>query len=146
MSVRVKVNLKPVDQMLKDLGLTPDGDVQMQLTRMVDKHLTDYMPYLTGTMATKEKHIISSTEIEVVAPQAKMLYYGVVMVDPVTGAAGFLTPNGWRSRKNVPKVKSNRTFHYSNGRGPFWNRRMMAERGDVIVADLQEYIKRRDGT
>lgn len=150
MGVKVKTNLKPVNQILKDLGVTPDGDVQAQLTRMVDKHMTDYMPFRAGVMATKEKRIVSNTEIEVAAPQAVMLYYGVVMVDPVTGAAGFLTPNGWRSRTkppHVPKVKGDRTFNYYKGKnpkaGPFWDERMIAEKGDVIAADLQNYIKRR---
>lgn len=46
-------------------------------------------------------------------PYARMLYYGIVMVDPQTGIAGFMTENGWKSRKGISKVQSNREFRYS---------------------------------
>jgi hypothetical protein len=104
------------------------------------------MPHQTGNLSTKLKIIKSPTEIEVLGPYARIHYYGEIMVDPVTGAAGFLDKDGqWKSRKNVPKVRSGRMFDYSGGKnplaGPFWDRRLMAAEGDAIAADLQRYVE-----
>ncbi len=43
---------------------------------------------------------------------AHYMYEGIVYVDPVTGASGFLTDEGWKSRYGVTKVKSNRKLKY----------------------------------
>ena len=75
------------------------------------------------------------------------------MVDPVTGAAGFLDANGeWKSRTkapHVPKVRSGRPLRYDQNKnplaGPFWDRRLMAAEGDQIKAELARYIMRGEG-
>lgn len=78
-----------------------------------------------------------------------MLYHGKVMVDPKTKAAGFLTENGWRSRKNVKKVVSSRDIAYDKTKnpqaGPLWDRRLVAAEGAAMQQDLQNYVDRRAG-
>ena len=147
MKTKIKVEMKPVNTILTRLGVTPDGDVQAHLTADINRRITRYMPYRSGALATKLKFIKSPTEIEVVGPYARAMYYGKVMVDPQTGKAGFLTPNGWRSRKGVPKVVSDRDIEYDTTKnpqaGPFWDRRLMAAEGDAIAADIQRYVDRR---
>ena len=149
MKTRIKVEMKPVNTIMTRLGVTPDGDVQAHLTADINHRITRYMPYRSSALSTKLKFIRSSTEIEVLGPYAKYQYYGKVMVDPETGAAGFLTPNGWRSRKGVPKVLTSRDLDYSGSRthnpqaGPKWDKRLMAAEGAQIAADLQKYIERR---
>ena len=117
------------------------------MTSTVNQRITRYMPFRSGALATKLKFVKSPTEIEVIGPYARVMYYGKVMVDPQTGKAGFLTPNGWRSRKGVPKVVSSRDYDYDKTKnpqaGPFWDRRLMAAEGAQIAADLQRYIDRR---
>ena len=39
MSTRVKVNMKPINTILTRLGVNKTGDVQMQLTRIVNKRI-----------------------------------------------------------------------------------------------------------
>lgn len=145
MSTKIKVDMKPVNTILTKLGVGKTGDVQMQLTRIVSQRITRYMPYRAGMLATKLKIIKSPTEIEVIGPYARYQYYGEVMVDPDTGAAGFMTPNGWRSRRGVPKVRSGRQLQYDNSKnpqaGPFWERRMMAADGPQIASELQAYVR-----
>lgn len=150
MSTRVKVNMKPVNTILAKLGVDKNGDVQRFVTNTINRRITRYMPYRSGVLSTKSKYIRSPTEIEVLSPYAKIMYFGEIMVDPVTGAAGFLTPNGWRSRTkapHVPKVRSGRTFDYDTTKhplaGPLWDKRMMAAEGDQIAAETQEYVNRR---
>ena len=55
--------MKPVDTILTRLGVNKTGDVQMQLTRIVNKRITRYMPFRTGVLSTKLKYISSPTEI-----------------------------------------------------------------------------------
>lgn len=165
MKTKIKVNMKPVNTILTQLGVTPDGDVQAFATADINRRITRYMPYRSSALATKTKffadkrggpehmsedgkRIKSPTEIEVVAPYAHAMYVGKVWVDPKTGKAGFLTPNGWRSRKGVPKVMSSRDYDYDKTKnpqaGPFWDRRLMAAEGAQIAADIQKYIERRN--
>ena len=51
-------------------------------------------------------------EIEYTAPYSAYQYYGEVYVDPKTGAAGFLTDEGWKSRKGIKKIPSGRELQY----------------------------------
>lgn len=147
----IKVDMAPVSQIMKRLGVTPGGDVQRFHTANVRRRIQKYMPYRSG--ATIKLMIVQSPAeepfIHVDAPYARMLYYGKVMVDPKTHAAGFLTANGWRSRKGVKKVVSNRDIQYDKTRnpqaGPFWDRRLMAAEGDAMGQDLQNYVNRKAG-
>lgn len=144
---QIRVDMKPVSTILKRLGVTPDGDVQAHVTKIVSHRITRYMPYRSGALATKLKIIKSPTEIEVLGPYAHYQYKGVVWVDPVTHAAGFLTANGWRSRKDVAKVPTSRPLDYDHSKnpeaGPHWDRRLMAAEGVAIAADAQDYIDKR---
>jgi len=145
----IKVDMAPVKTILDRLGVNAKGDVQRFHTANVRRRIQRYMPYRSG--ATIKLMIVQSPAdepfIHVDVPYARMLYYGKVMVDPKTGAAGFLTANGWRSRKGVPKVKSNRDIRYDKTKnpraGPFWDRRLVAAEGAQMTAELQEYVRRR---
>ena len=147
----VRVDMKPVKQIMARLGIDARGDVQRFHTANVRRRIQKYMPYRTG--ATIHLMIaqspVETPMLHVNVPYARMLYYGKVMVDPETGAAGFLTPNGWRSRKGVPKVKSSRDIQYDKTKnpraGPFWDRRLTAAEGAQMAAELQEYVRRRGG-
>ena len=147
----IKVDMAPVSHIMKRLGVDARGDVQRFHTANVRRRIQKYMPYRSG--ATIKLMIVQSPAeepfIHVDAPYARMLYYGKVMVDPKTHAAGFLTANGWRSRKGVKKVVSNRDIQYDKTRnpqaGPFWDRRLMAAEGDAMGQDLQNYVNRKAG-
>lgn len=147
----IKVDMKPVSAVMDRLGVTARGDVQKFHTANVRRRIQKYMPYRSG--ATIKMMIVQSPAeepfIHVDAPYARMLYYGKVMVDPKTHAAGFLTENGWRSRKGVKKVVSSRDIEYDKTKnpqaGPFWDRRLIAAEGDAMRQDLQEYVNRRAG-
>lgn len=145
----IKVDMAPKSQVMKRLGVTAQGDVQRFHTANVRRRIQKYMPYRSG--ATIKLMIAQSPVdepfIHLDVPYARMQYYGKVMVDPKTGAAGFLTPNGWRSRKNVKKVVSDRNIQYDKAKnpqaGPFWDRRLIAAEGSAMRQDLQTYVNRR---
>lgn len=148
---RVTVNMKPIRQILKAKGLTAGGDVQRFHTQNVLRRIVKYMPYRTGATIklTVAQSPVSKPEIVTDTPYARFLYYGKLMVDPVTGAAGFLDKDGqWKSRRNVPKVKSDRPIKYTKTHpqaGPFWDRRLVAAEGKALQADLQRYVDRKAG-
>lgn len=137
------------DQILKEKGLASDGEVQSFHTNNVLNRITKYMPYRTGMTikVTVNQTNINKPVIITNVPYGKFLFYGKLMVDPVTGAAGFLTKKGWRSRKEVPKVRSERDITYTQDfnplAGPFWDRRLVSAEMPAMVADLQAYINRR---
>lgn len=148
MSTKIKVDMKPVSSILTRIGVDKDGDVQMQTTRIINKRLTRYMPYRTGVLATKLKYIKSPTEIEVIGPYARYQYYGKVMVNAKTGKGPALIPGvGYRYKEGTVLKATDRDLQYDTTKhpeaGPFWDRRMMAAEKDAIVADIQEYIRRK---
>lgn len=146
---RIKVDMAPVQSIMNRLGVTARGEVQKFHTANVRRRIQRYMPYRSG--ATIKLMVVQSPAdqpfIHVDGPYARMLYIGKVMVDPVTHAAGFLTTNGWRSRKGVPKVASDREIKYTKTKnpraGPYWDRALVAAEGAQMQAELQAYVDRR---
>lgn len=148
MSTRIKVEMKPISTILTRIGVNKTGDVQMQLTRIVNKRITRYMPFRTGALSTKLKYIKSPTEIEVVAPYARMMYYGKVMVNSRTGKGQAFIPGvGYRYKKGTIPKATDRDLKYDTTKhpeaGPFWDRRMMAVEKDAIVSEVQAYVRRK---
>ena len=150
MSTRIKVEMKPVDTILTRIGVDKNGDVQMQVTRILNNRITKYMPFRTGALATKSKHIKSPTEIEVAAPYVIYMYHGKVMVNSATGKGPAFIPGvGYRYRKGTVLKATERDLNYDLTKhpkaGPFWDRRMMASEAAQIAHDIQVYVNRRGG-
>ena len=150
MSTRIKVEMKPVNTLLTRIGVDKNGDVQMQVTRIINNRITKYMPFRTGALATKLKRIKSPTEIEVAAPYALYMYYGKVMVNSKTGKGPAFIPGvGYRYRKGTVLKATERDLNYDLTKhpkaGPFWDRRMMASEAAQIAHDIQVYVNRRGG-
>lgn len=145
----IKVDMASVRTIMDRLGVTARGDVQQFHTANVRRRIQRYMPYSSGD--TIKMMIIQSPVdepfIHVNGPHAHYVYEGKVWVDPVTHAAGFLTANGWRSRKDIAKVKTDRDLNYDKSKnpeaGPHWDRRLVAAEGKQMQADLQSYVDRR---
>lgn len=143
------LEMNPVHQILKDKGLDAGGDAQKFHTANVLRRIKRYMPFVSGMTykVTVAQTDISRPYIITDTPYAKYLFYGKVMVDPKLRIAGFMTPEGWRSRKNVPKVRTGRALQYNRMKnpnaGPRWDRALSAAEGRAMAADLQRYLNRR---
>lgn len=149
---KITVDMKSVNQILKAKGLTAGGDVQRFHTQNVLRRIQKYMPYRTG--ATIKAMIvqtdINKPEIRLDVPHGRFLYHGKLMVDPVTGAAGFRNADGqWKSWKGRPKVRSDRPITYTKTKntqaGPYWDRALKAAEMPAMQADLQRYVNRKAG-
>ena len=147
--MKLSIHLPTAKQLVQRKGLAANGHVQMFHTQNVLKRIKRYMPFRTGATykITVAQTNISKPEIVTDVPYGKYLYYGKVMIDPTIGAAGFLTPEGWRSRKNSIKVLTGRDLQYTRTKnpqaGPFWDRTLSACEGKAMAADLQRYMNRR---
>jgi hypothetical protein len=140
--------MRPVNTIMTRLGVNQTGDVQRFVTNTVNRRITRYMPFRSGALATKLKYIKSSTEIEVLAPYARMQYYGKVMVNAKTGKGPACIPGvGYRYPEGAVLRATNRDLQYdltkNSQAGPYWDRRMMAAEGTQIAAEVQEYVNRR---
>jgi hypothetical protein len=106
-------------QLMRKLGVHKDGAVQIKLNELIAENLKDFMPHETGTLVSKMS-MPRPTRIRVDGPYARFLFFGV-------------TAKGMPVRYDNLNPKG----------GAHWDRRMVAERGAKIVAELQRYARRR---
>lgn len=149
--MKIKLQLPSAHKIIRSKGLAADGAVQAFHTQNVLRRIKKYMPFRTGATykITVAQTDIRKPEIVTDTPYAKYLFHGKVMVDPKINAAGFMTPEGWRSRKGCVKVRTDRDLNYFRGKnpqaGPRWDRAVSINEGRAMAADLQRYIDRRSG-
>lgn len=126
--MKVTVEMRPISQIIQAHGMGRNGAVQRFVTNTINRRITRYMPYRSGTLATKLKFIKSPTKIEVVAPYAKYTYYGKVM------------------EGSPPKRVTDRPLNYTKTfhplAGPFWDRRLIQAEGKAIAKETEKYIGR----
>ncbi len=143
------LEMNKIEQVLRDKGLHKTGDVQQFHTANVLRRIVKYMPRLTG-MLIKETIVqtaINTPEIVTDAPEGQYLFRGKVMVGVRSGTPGFMTPEGWRSRRGEPKkVATSRNLVYTKKNpqaGPRWDIAVSTNEGKAMAADAQRYIERR---
>jgi hypothetical protein len=98
----IKVDMKPVEQILAEKGLLPGGDVQRFHTANVMRRLQKYMPYRTGATI---KIMVAQTDVStglivLNVPYGRYLYYGKAMEGP------------------APKVVTSRPLQYTVTKNP----------------------------
>lgn len=115
---------------IKTLGLDEKGRVQQVVTNAVLELSEPYIPFEEGALMASG-HIENGTDIVWNTPYARYMWNGIVYEDPDLHCAGFMTENGWRSRKDVQKVPTDRELQYHNGalRGKRWVDRMLQNGG-----------------
>ena len=100
--------------------------------------IKDYVPFKTGTLRDSMtlNTILGSGEVVFKTPYARYLYYGMLMVDSVTGSA-------W-SPLGGTKVLTETPLQYHGGSkaGAFWDRRWKADNIMAYVKSLQDFVDR----
>ena len=146
----VKVNSRPVEEILRRKGLTVNGDVQRFHTANVLRRIVRYMPYRTGATIklTQAQSPVSRPEINTFAPYARYLHEGKVMVNAETGKGPAYIPGvGYRYRKGIALMATDRPLDISRAKnadaGPFWGKRLQEKEGDAMLADLKNYVQGR---
>lgn len=125
--MRVRIDTKSLNQILKKRGLEDGGKVQKFFTNTVYKYSDPYTPFQNGIF--KENVEIKADSIKYRSPQASFLWNGLLMVDPETGSA--------YARKGVSKVLAQPqialNYNQAPMRGKKWTLRMWQDRKDDIL-------------
>lgn len=133
-----------LDDCVKALGLEERGRVQQKVTNEVLRLSDPYVPLAKGELK-RSGHIENDTDVVWNTLYARYMWNGIVYEDPDLHCAGFKTENGWRSRKGVQKVPTDRSLEYQNGnlRGAHWAERMMQNGGrEEIEKAAREEVKK----
>lgn len=147
---RIKVNTRPVVDIMRRKGLGLNGDVQQYHTANVLRRIVRYMPYRTGATIklTQAQSPISKPEINTFTRYARYLHEGKVMVNEKTGNGPAVIPGvGPRWPKGAKLKATNRPLTYTKTKnpaaGPYWGRRLVAKEGDAMLQDLKDYVRGR---
>lgn len=125
--MNIQTNLDDVGTMLRRRGLEPHGRVQQMLTVTCVKEMDPYVPLRTGPL--KNTRVIAPDSVTYRGPYAQYQYYGKLMLAP-SGSAF--------AHKGERKQLTTRDLTYSGApkRGPFWDKRMWADKKAKVVADV----------
>lgn len=129
---------------LRTLGLEERGRVQQVVTNAVLELSEPYIPFDEGDLLASG-HIENDTDVVWNTPYARYMWNEIVYEDPELHCAGFETENGWRSRKGVQKVPTERKLNYHNGalRGSHWAERMLQDGGQKEIEKMaREAVKK----
>ena len=97
--------------------------------------INPYTPRDTGNLVRNVQ--LRPFEIHYKSPYSHYMYMGEIYVDPVYHAGGFYTStHGWRSRKDVKKIPSGRTFNYSKSKNPY-----ATDHWDIVAAKSGQRAK-----
>lgn len=136
--VKATLELPRADQVVKNVGLGPGGMIQNFHTLNVSRRMPKFMPMVSGALIKNAiAHIsLQDATITSTGPQVAFLYHGAPMVGDVTGSA-------WAKKgetKHVVPGKLKYNTEKNPQAGPFWDRALAANEGEVLVRELQNYI------
>lgn len=133
-------NMKNTAQLLAECGLQPYGRVQKFIDQECIRLMDPYTPRVSGNLI-KSASIgtkIGSGHIEQVAPYARYLYYGKLMVSPLTGSS--------YAKKGESKVLTDKDLDYSKAANPqagsFWFERFKTDHKEKILKGAQNIANR----
>lgn len=137
--VKVKAEIKPVQQILQNHGLGECGPVQKLVDSECMRYMGDYMP---RRQVGELEHMmvlvttIGSGEIDTPGPFAHYLYEGILYVSPTTGSA-------W-AKKNEIKVPTGKELTYAGApmRGKKWFERMKADHKEDILQSARKALSK----
>lgn len=139
---------RPVTAIINDAVLR-DGKTLKYMAVTWHRLYDRFVPMDAGVMAHDAvDYLVEGGEgiIHHKSPYAHYQYEGEKYVDPVTGAAGFLTAGGWFSRAGVAKVPSGEALLYDKSRHPLATKRWdeaakAAGFGKELAKSLEAYLR-----
>lgn len=122
--MNVKVNID-VNKILASRGLGPSKKAQIYLASEVKRLSDPYAPFQQGTLKNTAKIASDGSSIVYPGPYAHYQYYGEVM-------AG-----------RAPKHYTGKELTYNGApmRGKRWTERMLADKRNEIINNVEEFIK-----
>lgn len=127
MKLTVVSNLDDALTMMRKRGLEPEGRVQRMFTVRCAAEMDRYIPFQEG--ALKNTRIIETDSVTYNTPYARYHYFGKLML--AKSGSSFAKKG---ERKYL--TKTDMEYHGAPKRGPFWDKRMWADKRDKIVNDV----------
>ena len=100
------------------------------LAQRVKAYCDPFVPFQTGTL--KNTAYCGENYVQYRTPYAHYQYVGVVMV-------GMLSGSTW-AKRGEPKRYTMRLMTHGGQRGAHWDKRMMAQRGGEVTADVAAFL------
>lgn len=119
---------------IRSLGMEERGRVQQYVANEVLMLSDPYVPFDQGGLKDSG-HVENGTDVVwggQAALYARYMWNGIVYEDPELHCAGFeIGDGGWKSRKGVQKVPTDRLLEYRGAplRGAYWVPRMLQNGG-----------------
>lgn len=140
------INLEGKD-IIEVLGLNDEGRAQERFTSSLRKRSSKYVPNRSGILEESAYFQNDISGIIYTSPYARYLWYGKLMVDPVTQKGAFTDGFGkfW-SRPKVSKIldPKNRNLNFDNTKnslaGSFWVERCWNIEKEEIINEIVEVI------
>ena len=137
MKIKCMVKLN-VGGILNSRGLGSSNQARKYLAERVRAHSDPYVPFRQGPLKNTAQISSDGGKLTYVQPYARYQYQGEVMGPNV------LTKKGWRSMaKKGGKKLMGRKLKHSGMRGPFWDKRMLADHREDLEKDMAAYVGKR---
>ena len=123
MKLRVEVDIDTA-KILRQRGLGGDNGAQIFLASEVKRLSDPYVPMQSGTLKNTAVIAADGSSLTYIQPYAHYQYAGQVLVG------------------RAPKVPNGAALTYSGGgmRGPQWDKRMVADKGDELARNLAKFV------
>lgn len=142
----VEIDLPDTKTLLKGLGLDAGGKVQEFFSEDIKRRSDKRAPFGTGTLKNSAMLDANKDAIVYAGPQARYLWYGKLMVDPITGKGSFFDPLTGRhwSRPETQKILTDIDLNYKGApmRGAKWVDRTWIEEGRETIISTEKYIEK----
>lgn len=146
MAKEIRFDLSDADKIIKEHGLGPGGSVQKFFTNELLRISDPYTPFSSGILKGTAFISQDGTSIFYNTPYARYLWYGKLMVDPITRKGAFFNPAyGFWSRPKVQKQLTDIDLEYQGAplRGPRWVERAYIDNKQALLSSVEKFANRR---
>lgn len=146
MATEIKFDLSDADKIIQEHGLGPGGSVQKFFTNELLRISDPYTPFSSGILKGTAFISQDGTSIFYNTPYARYLWYGKLMVDPITEKGAFFKEGyGFWSRPKVQKQLTNidLKYHGSQLRCSKWVERAYIDNKQALLSSVEKFANRR---
>ncbi len=131
MKINIDIKINSADKIIKDHGLDDDGRVTEHFRDTADRFMDPYIPTTIGSGA----HMKDNKSY----PDKKSIKYNSIYSHYHYKGKKAIGPS---KPKGVKRTISNEDMQYQGApkRGPEWDKRMIADREQDLINDLQNFI------
>lgn len=138
-----KINTRDLHKVVK--SFEPNGETQRFFTSELMRLSDNYTPFRNGPLKNTVRMSLDGTAIIYNVPYARYMWYGRLMVDPITGKGAFFKEGyGFWSRPDTQKVLTDRPLNYQGSplRGSHWAERCYNDNKDYFESAVVNYARR----